>query len=323
MLSNNSLPILITTSSFGTYDKSVVQTLEKINASITMNPYGRKLTIEEVDYFLKETSAVGMIAGVETLNSKVLRAASELRVISRCGTELNNINLKETKALGIKVFNTPEAPVRAVAELTLGLILDCLRKITHANNLIRKKIWKAQMGNLLLNKTVGVVGLGRIGKEVAKLVGVLGANVIFSDPNVFSFRKANKVSFSELIRASDIISFHTSCTDNSPHLVGEQEFKKMKKGVIIINTSRGNIIDETALINHLSSGTVSSAGLDVFQAEPYTGPLIFNDNVVLTSHMGSYAKESRIEMERQAVNNLINGLISCKIIKRQESLCCL
>lgn len=303
------LKTAITTSSFGKYDNSPIVLCKKNGLEITLNPYGRKISSDEL--LELADNAVGLIAGTEPITEDSMRKLSSLKVISRCGTGLDNVDMDSAKKMGIKVFNTPDSPTTAVAELTIGMILNMLRKLSSMHFDIKGGTWQKQMGNLLYKKKVGVKGLGRVGRKVATLLSHFGCEVAYSDPFVEDgLLGLKKMPFDELLGWADIVSVHVSVSDR---LIGRDELKLMKKGSWIVNTSRGGVIDEESLYELLSSGHLSGAALDVFEDEPYSGPLKELNNVILTPHIGSYAIEARIEMETQAVENLLNGLKECNI----------
>lgn len=298
------MKVFISTTTFGEYDKESINLLKRKSISYSINPYKRKLNEEEILGILQNNLYIGLIAGTEPLTKKVLENARSLKVISRVGVGLDNIDLMTANKLNIKVFNTPNVLTDAVAEMTIGLILCCLRKITSVDRNIRNKIWKKEMGSLFKGKILGIIGFGRIGKRVAKLAKTFGAKVIFYDVKSIKSKLFKQVYLAKLLKDSDIISIHTSAKDT---LITRKEITKMKNNVIIINTSRGSVIDEDDLYNGLKSGKISFAGLDVFTDEPYTGGMINLDNIVLTPHISSYAKEARIKMETEAVKNLLKG----------------
>ncbi|MBW2003748.1 MAG: phosphoglycerate dehydrogenase [Deltaproteobacteria bacterium] len=299
------MKIVITTSSFAAYDRSPLDELKKNQIEYTINPYGRKLTSSEVINLAKD--ADGLVAGTEPLNEEVLENLPELKVISRCGAGLDNVDLEKAKELSIKVYSTPYGPTLAVAELALGLMLDLLRKITAMDRELRKSVWKKQMGSLLTGKKVGIWGFGRIGQKVAQLLAPLGVEIAYYDIRTVEGAIPLK-SKNELLSWADIITLHCSANADGKYTIGETELKLMKDNAWLINASRGGLVDETALYSALQKGKLAGAALDVFENEPYTGPLCELDNVILTPHIGSYARESRIEMEMQAVRNLINGV---------------
>jgi len=304
--------ILITTTSFAKDDISPLNLLQKAGYETITNPYGRKLTEEEVLNLILEVKPVGMIAGVEPITARVLQQAVGLKVVSRCGVGLESVDLNAARSLGIAVTNTPDAPTEAVAELTIGLIFNLLRKISFLDRELRKGNWKKEMGRLVQGKKVGIIGLGHIGKRVAEKLSALGTKVAGTDiqPD-FKWLQKNQVplvSLEELLKQSEILCLHLSHSPNNEHLIGRKEIKAMPQGAYLINTSRGEVIDHDALYSMLTNGHLSGAALDVFDQEPYSGPLTQLDNVILTPHIGSYAREARIEMEIQAAQNLIEGL---------------
>lgn len=299
------MKVFISASTFAEYNQDPLIRLRKNGIIFDFNPYKRKLSEAEIAGFLKKSSYIGLLAGTEPLTKKVLEGSKSLRVISRIGVGLDNLDLKAARQLKIKVFNTPDVLTDSVAELTMGLILSCLRKITLMDRKIRQQVWRKEMGSLLRNKTLGLLGFGRIGRRVAELAKVFGVKVIFHDEIPINSTIGKRVSLNALLKNSDIVSVHASTKEC---LIGAKEIRKMKKGIILINTSRGSAISESSLLEGLKSGKIAFAGLDVFRQEPYCGALLNLDNVVLTPHIGSYAKEARIKMELAAVDNLLKGL---------------
>jgi D-3-phosphoglycerate dehydrogenase len=304
--------ILISTETFGRCGGEPLQTLIELideNILLVMNPFGRKLNEDEVIRMGKD--CIGIIAGIEPLNARVLRSLPSLRCISRCGVGMENIDMKAAKQLGITVVNTP-SPVRAVAELTVAVILDMLRRISFHDRMVRSGNWQVRAGGLLLNKKVGILGLGSIGKEAAMMLQALGAKVagcdIKPDEEWAEEHWIPLLTFKHLMRDSDIVSVHISYKPKNYHLIGQRELETMKTGAYLVNISRGEVVDEDALYLALAKGHLSGAALDVFSDEPYVGPLSKLDNVILTPHIGSYARESRLEMEKRAVKNLLEGL---------------
>lgn len=313
--------ILISPTTFGTCGMQPLELLEKENCEVVLNHYGRKMTPDEVLKLGK--NCIGIVAGDEPLNATVLESLPSLRCISRCGIGMDNVDLKRAKELRIVVKNTPDGPTRAVAELTVGVIFNLLRKISYCDREIRRGNWNKGMGCLLLNKKVGVLGLGRIGRMVAELLLGLGAIILGADvqPDT-KWLAANKVpllSFEDLVRESDILCIHIPYSEDNRHIIGKKEIESMKRGAYLINLSRRGIVDEGALYQALKRNHLAGAALDVFEQEPYTGPLTELDNVVLTPHIGSYARESRLKMEVQAVKNLLEVLDKRSAIRFQQS----
>jgi D-3-phosphoglycerate dehydrogenase len=298
------LKIAITTTSFGEENKAPIELLKKKGFGIIMNPYGRKLTGDEVSELCRDVA--GIIAGTEKLDAVTLERLINLKVISRCGAGLDNIDIDAAKKMRIKIYNTPDAPAQAVAELTVGLVLNLLRKVNQANYALKGGKWEKMMGNLLCGKHIGIIGFGRIGKKVAELLKAFGCELAYYDPYVKKgLMGLSKMSLKELLQWAEIVCIHVSTKDK---LLGMRELRLMRKGALLVNVSRGGIVDEEALYVVLREGYLFGAALDVFEKEPYKGKLIELDNALLTPHIGSYAREARIEMERQAVNNLLEGL---------------
>ena len=299
--------ILTSTSTFdvSNFHPDDLAALDRAGIEVTSNPHGRKLTEDEAIELLQ--GAIGVIAGLEPLNERVLRSAPNLRAISRVGIGLDTVDLAVAAELGIHVMNTPEPPAQAVAELTIGHILGSLRHIARVDRTIRSGTWQGRFGSLLAGKTVGVVGYGRIGRRVAALLEAFGAVVVVHDPHVAD-DSATFVSLGELIRTSDIVTIHVPYSPGNHHLFDAQRLGAMKAGSLIVNVARGGLIDETALADALRNGPIGAAALDCFESEPYSGPLVDFDNVQMTAHMGTYAAETRGQMERQAAAQLVEHL---------------
>ena len=304
--------ILITTSIFGKDDPAPLTLLQDAGYEAVVNPYRRKLTEDELLDLLLQFKPVGMIAGLEPITARVLEQAYGLKAVSRCGIGLDNVDLTAAARLGIAVTNTPDAPTQAVAELTIGLIFNLLRRISFVSGELAQGRWTKETGSLVRGKRVGIIGLGRIGKRVAEMLLALGARVAGTDiqPDHEWLRK-NSVALlglEALLKQSEILCLHLSQTTSSGHLIGRKEMEAMPAGAYLVNTSRGEAIDQDALYAMLTGGHLAGAALDVFDQEPYTGPLTGLNNVVLTPHVGSYAREARLEMEMQAVRNLLGVL---------------
>ena len=299
------MKVFISTTTFAVHSEEPLSLLKKRGIDYVLNPHNRKLTEGEIGDILRSESYVGLVAGTEPVTVDVLENARCLKVISRVGVGLGNVNLDVAKRLDIKVYNTPDILVDSVAELTLGLILSCLRRLPSMDRNMRGNVWKKEMGLLFKDKTLGVIGFGKIGKRVADLGAAFGAKIIYYDVRAVESDTFKQTSLEELLERSDIISVHASTKDR---LISSGEISKMKEGVILINTARGPVVDEDSLYDALSASKIGCAALDVYNEEPYSGKLLMLDNVVLTPHAGSYAKEARIGMEMEAVENMIKGL---------------
>jgi len=309
---NNVQKVLISPSSFGQCGTEPLDLLTKAGFETIVNPYGRRLTADEVVGLAHE--CVGIVAGLEPLDREVLDQLPSLRCISRVGVGMDNVDLQTAAAKGVEVRNTPDGPTQAVAELALGLTLALLRRIPQADRNLRDGIWQKEMGSLLHEKTVGVVGLGRIGRRVAELFLALGCVVVATDPIAdHDWLKNHSVSLiplNDLLSRSDIITLHLAHEPGAGPVIGVEEIHRMKKTAYLINTARGEVLDEEALYNALNEQRIRGAAFDVFRVEPYHGPLIELDNIILTPHLGPYAREGRLRMEVAAVQNLLNVLLS-------------
>lgn len=304
--------ILISPSTFGKCSPEPVDILRKSGLELIFNPFGRRLTPSETISLAKDCA--GIIAGVEKYDKNTLLMLKNLKVISRVGVGLENIDLVTAENLGIIIKNTPDAPTEAVAELTIGLIFNLIRCICQQDRLMHMGKWEKKMGVLLSEKTVGIIGIGRIGRRVATILKGMGVKIVAYDINP-EIEWASKydiklMPLNNLLAVSDIVTLHIS---HRGVLINERELNIMKKGSYLINVSRGEVVDETALCNALSTNRLSGAAVDVFENEPYSGPLTKLDNIILTAHIGSYTEETRLTMEMEAVFNLLEELKNHKL----------
>ncbi len=297
--------ILLGPSTFAETDKAPVLKLKDRGYEVIENPFKRKLTKQEL-FDLLQPSVIGLIAGLEPLDREVLQKSS-LRVISRCGSGMSNVDIGAARNLEIKVFSTPNGPTRAVAELTLGSLLSLLRNIPQMNESLHSGVWDKKIGSELCGKTIAIIGFGRIGQAVAKLVLAFGAKVDAVDP-FFSGTLPEGVQLKpleEALKEAHIITLHC---DGKTALLGADQFQMMKKGVYLLNAARGELVDEISFMKALDDGKIQGAWLDTFSPEPYQGPLSGYKQVILTPHVGSYTRECRQSMESEAVDNLLSGL---------------
>ncbi len=301
--------IVTSTSSFGTNSPRILEVLHEKGFRVVINSAQRKLSEEELRAYLFEYEPIGLLAGTEPITRSILEAAKGyLRVISRVGVGWDNVDRQAAEELEIKVYRTEGVLEQAVSELTLGMILSALRAIPFHSMQVCQSVWKKGMGRLLQEKIVGVIGFGAIGQRVGELLKAFGARVMYYDPAPVEVPWAKAVLLCDMLPQADIITIHAG---GSEQILGEYELNSLcKQGVIVVNTARGGLVGEKALHKALALGRVSFACLDVFEEEPYRGPLTEFENVILTPHIGSYAREARIEMERMAVDNLLKGLAS-------------
>ena len=301
------LTVAISVSTFGAADPTPRELLSGAGARLVENAHGRTLKEDEIGELLAE--ADGLIAGTEPLTAQVLEQAPRLRAISRVGVGTDNVDLAAAARLGIAVFNTPDAVTQAAAELTLGGILSVLRHIHFMDSELRDGRWTRKMGRLLSGQTVGVVGFGRIGKRVSTLLEPFGvdriAYDIFPDVAWAAEHGVTITPFDRLLGQADVVTIHTSKTPDVGPIFGAEQLALMKDGAVIVDTARGDVLDEEALAAELRSGRLGGAYLDVFSSEPYQGPLRELPNVLLTPHAGSYAEEARLRMETEAVEQLL------------------
>jgi D-3-phosphoglycerate dehydrogenase len=296
--------VAISTSSFGKESGRPLELLESAGFQIRANPHGRTLTTDEARTHLD--GVVGLVAGTEKLTGDLLRQLPKLRCISRVGVGMDSVDRSAAETLGIAVVNTPEAHVDAVAELTLAGLLALLRKIPASDASIRTGGFDKPMGGLLKSKSFGFVGYGRVARALARLLAPFECRLFAHDP--VRSPDVRHVDLDELLGECDIVSLHLPYEKNLHHLIGARQLARMKRDAILVNTSRGGLVDETALQAHLEANPKAGAYLDCFEKEPYHGSLAKLPNAVLTAHIGSYAREARVRMEMEAVENLLKVL---------------
>lgn len=303
--------VLITPRSFEKIKDRFEEVFKEEEIEVIINPFGRVLTEEEMKELVKDVD--GLIVGIDPVTSEVLQNANKLRVISKYGVGIDNIDLEEAKRRNIVVTNTPGANSNAVAELTVGLIINVLRKINLSDKRTREGNWDRFIGNELSEKTLGVIGTGSIGKRVVELLRGFNLKVLcfdkYPDYEWALREKVFYVTLQELLEKSDVITIHVPLTNETYHMISGRELSMLKRNAVIINTSRGGIVDEEALYKFLKEGRILGAGLDVFEKEPpVDSPLLKLDNVVVTSHIGAHTEEAVINMARIAVENLVLAL---------------
>ena len=274
-----------------------------------LNPVGRRLTENELIDLLQDSSI--LIAGTEPITARAMDTAPQLKLIARVGIGLDNVDLVAAREREIAVTYTPDAPSAAVAEMTVGLMLDLLRNISRADRMMHSKEWSRLMGRRLNGLTVGVVGVGRVGKRVIRILrgGFPNVTVLANDiePD-FAFGNEYGLTWldkEKLYAESDILTLHIPLTRATRRLIGEREMRTMKPSAFIVNTSRGGIIDEDALASALRAEHLAGAAIDVYEHEPYNGLLTEVEKCVLTCHMGSMSLDCRAAMEMEAVDDVL------------------
>jgi len=253
-----------------------------------------------------QNADVILVRSATKVDKTMIDKAKNLKLVIRGGVGLDNIDVRYCEKKGITVRNTPEASTIAVTELVFTLMLGIIRNIVKANNSMKNGEWaKDTKGSELYGKTLGIVGLGRIGTEVAKRAKAFGMNVIAYEKYNKQSEYAEMVSMDEVLKSSDFISLHVPLTDETREMINSKTISRMKDGVIIINTSRGGVINEKDLADAIKSGKVRYAGLDVYQQEPPTNsPLLLLDNTLLTPHLAAQTNEN---MER--IGNIVYEII--------------
>lgn len=303
--------VLITTVPFGDKDRSPIAKLEDAGIDYVINPIGRKLTEQELAKMIGEFDV--LIAGTECISESVFQRAKNLKFISRVGIGLDSVDLTAAQERGIKVSYTPDAPAPAVAELTVGFIFALLRSTHIANLQMHQGKWTRHFGRRIGDVTIGIIGAGRIGGNVLRLLaGFSGARVLVHDvnlginmPNVEGFKKA---SLEEIYKQADLISLHIPLNSQTKNMIKSEQLYAMKEDALLINTSRGGIINEKDLIAVLNSGHLGGVAIDVFETEPYIGGLSKIERCLLTSHMGSMSFDCRARMEIEATDEAIRFL---------------
>jgi len=238
-----------------------------------------------------------LVVGLQRITERVLDAAARLKVIGRCGVGLDNVDLRAAGARGIPVVYTPGANAQTVADLTLGLMLALARKITQADRMTRDHQWKRIMGNDVWGKTLGIFGLGQIGANVARRAKGFDMRVVAYDvvqnPPLAKELGVEYRSKADIIAQADFITLHLPLNQETQGFIGEQELKAMKKTAVLVNTSRGGIVDEQALYRGLKAGEIAGAALDVFAQEPPgKTPLVELDNFIGSPHIGGITVEA-------------------------------
>jgi phosphoglycerate dehydrogenase-like enzyme len=310
--------VLIGSKSFGKAFPEHLERLREAGCEVVRNQVGRPYRAAELNDALRGIDAI--VTGTDELTAEVIRSADRLKTIAKHGVGLDSIDLEAARARGIVVSATFGAVHDSVADLTLALLLAVARGVVPSHLSTKAGQWKGFMGMELRDKTLGIVGLGRIGKEVSLRAMAFGMKVIAHDPLPdAAFAAAHGIRFvplGELLASSDAVSLHAGLERAERPLLGAAEIGSMKRGAILVNTGRGHLVDEEALAFALAEGRLGGAGLDVFQREPPAGsPLLGLDNVVLAPHMAGDTCDSRRRMGEITVENIVR-------VKRGEKPLC-
>lgn len=277
---------------------------------VKFNDEGKSLETASLVNFLKDVD--GSIIALEKVNEELLSQLPQLKVISKYGVGLDNIDAKALEKFEVKLGHTPGVNRRGVSELVLGYILTFLRKIHTHHYQLTKGIWKNEGGSQLSEKTVGIIGSGFVGQDLMSLLKPFNCKILFCDLLEMEFlqnEKNTQVSLDELLKNADIISVHIPYNQQNHFLINKEKLKLMKKNAFFINTSRGGIVDEKALHEALSSGTIAGAAMDVFISEPEVdNPLFKLPNFIGSPHVGGSSDEAILAMGRAAIAHLISLL---------------
>lgn len=306
------MKVLVTATSFKPDNPTpALQQLQQFADEVVYNPVGRPLTEDELIPLLQGCD--GYIAGLDFVTEKVIRACDRLKVISRYGAGVDRVDLKAAAQYDITVCNTPGANAQAVADLALGLMLSAARRLPMLDEKTRDGQWVRSTGIELYGKTLGILGLGAIGKSVAKRGQGFDMRVMAYDPFLneeYALQHdIQPASFDQVVENCDVISLHLPLNDETRHIISREVMERMRPGTILINSARGGLIDEAAAYELLKSGHLGGLGLDAYEQEPPTAsPLFELDNVICTPHTGSHTREATAAMAKMSVENLIQVL---------------
>ena len=301
--------VLVSPTSFTQGDPEVQHVLESSVGSVVYNTTGKRLSAVQLQEMLKGVD--GYIAGANEVTADVITSADRLKVISRYGVGMDNVDLEAAKQHGIIVTNTPGANSVSVAELALGLALDLARGITIAAGRMRGGEWPRLTGISLKGKTFGIVGLGAVGRELALRLKGFELHIVAYDPFPNrEFAAANGVELKDLdevLAVSDVVSLHLPATPKTRGMVNTGFLAVMKTGAFLINTARGELVDEAALKQALDNGKLQGAALDVLTDEPplASNPLLTDPRVIVTPHMGAHTDDATAAMGRMATEDCL------------------
>ena len=274
---------------------------------------GHEVVIGSEDWLTEILDCDAFVVGLDKVSGETMKAAEGLKIVSKYGIGTDNIDKQTATELGIVVTNTPGASKIAVGELAIGLMFALRRFIPLHNGWVKSGKWDHLMGTELVGTTLGVVGIGNIGKEVITRARGLGMQVIAADPfwdaDFAELYDVEQVSLPDLLKRSDVVTLHVPATPETVGMIGRAELAMMKSSAVLVNTARGELIDQEALYQALKGGKLAGAALDVWPTEPPTGsPLLELDNVIATPHTGGETVESRPRLSGMATDNVLNLL---------------
>ena len=298
-------------------DSFAIQELNKMGTciDISSDENKREMLLEQIP-----DADLVFIRSATSIDKEVIDAGVNLKIIARCGVGLDNVDIIEATKRGIHVTNSPEANIISVAELTVGLIIASARNLIKGNNSLKQKKWdrSALTGIELYEKTLGFVGFGRVARLVASRMQSFGMKIVFFDPYIDeSTQNETKLELDELLQQSDVVSLHVVKNKETINLISKEKLSLMKQDAIIINTSRGGVVDESEVLRLVDNGKLFSAALDVYEQEPpeYTTQLTESDSITLP-HLGASTREAQLKAGSDTVQNvmsILNGDFSSSI----------
>lgn len=302
--------VVSTSPTFGLYSRDPIDYLRERMCDVEMIP--REVSTDEHRLAKAIKGVEAMVVGIEPVTRTVIEAADKLKVIAKHGAGVDNIDLRAAHERGIAVAFAPGANRHAVADLTFGLFLSLARKIPQTFDEVKKGSWPRAVGTEVWGKTLGVVGTGRIGKEVIRRAAGFGMRVLahdlYPDPQLQE-RGVVYAPLEDVIREADFLTLHIDLNERSRSLIGAKELAQMKPTAFLVNTARGGIVDESALYDALKNGMIAGAALDVFgQEPPQQSPLLEVPNFIATPHMAGYTKEALREVGMITARNIWNVL---------------
>ena len=290
-------------------DSFAIQELNKMGTciDISSDENKREMLLEQIP-----DADLVFIRSATSIDKEVIDAGVNLKIIARCGVGLDNVDIIEATKRGIHVTNSPEANIISVAELTVGLIIASARNLIKGNNSLKQKKWdrSALTGIELYEKTLGFVGFGRVARLVASRMQSFGMKIVFFDPYIDeSTQNETKLELDELLQQSDVVSLHVVKNKETINLISKEKLSLMKQDAIIINTSRGGVVDESEVLRLVDNGKLFSAALDVYEQEPpeYTKQLTESDSITLP-HLGASTREAQLKAGSDTVQNVVSIL---------------
>lgn len=304
------MKVVSTSPSFAKYSDEPVNMLRAAGIEVVQLP-GDAAEHELLAAFEDADAA---IVGYTAVNQRLLQHAVKLQIVCKHGAGVDNIDLEGTRKKGIWVTNVPDGNKMAVADFTFGLMLSLARRIQETNQRTKAGEWPQIAGSEIYGKTLGVIGLGRIGKEVVRRAKGFDMNIIAYDPFPdYAFAESSKVTFTtleEVMQQSDYVTLHMPLSEQTHHLIGAEQLGLMKSSAYLINVSRGGLIDEAALYTALKNGRIAGCALDVFEREPVTGhPLFSLANCMATPHAAGYTHEAITNVGIACAANIVNVLV--------------